>query len=357
VHEFYELYRQHTDMPAGEFARRLNEVEAEIAKRGTYRHSIAELTVGAKLAWRHHTRCIGKLYWRSLAVHDCRHLNSADEIARACADHLRWAANGGKVRPLISVFAPDTPDSRGPRVRNRQLVSYAGYRRGGGSAIGDAASIPLTDLALSLGWSPGTPDRFDLLPLVIQTSDGQQSAHSLANGLAGEVAIHHPTIPGLSRLGLRWYAFPTVSDMALSIGGITYQLAPFSGWYVAPEISARDFTDPHRYALLPEIAAALGLDTRTPHSLWQDRSIVELTTAVLWSYERAGVRIDDHHTASTRFHRYTTAERRQGRDVEAEWAWIIPPISASATAVFHETYQARQRWPNFIRLNPPTSAF
>ena len=156
------------------------------------------------------------------------------------------------------MFAPDTPTRRGPRVRNRQLVAYAGYRQADGSILGDAASIPLTDLVQSLGWSAGTPGRFDLLPLVIEASDGSLSAHPLPRPVAGEVTIEHPTIAGLSELGLQWYAFPTVSDMALSIGGITYPLAPFSGWYIAPEISARDFTDPHRYNLLPRLRLRSG---------------------------------------------------------------------------------------------------
>lgn len=166
------------------------------------------------------------------------------------------------------------------------------------------------------------------------------------------MTIEHPTIAGLAELGLRWYAFPTVSDMALSIGGITYPLAPFSGWYVAPEISARDFTDPHRYNLLPQVAAAIGLDPDAARSLWQDRAMIELTAAVLWSYDRAGVRIDDHHAASHRFHRYTLAERRQGRDVNADRAWLIPPLSGSATPLYHETYTATQRWPDFVRQGP-----
>ena len=83
--------------------------------------------------------------------------------------------------------------------------------------------------------------------------------------------------------------------------------------------------------------------------------MIELTAAVLWSYERAGVRIDDHHTASTRFHRYTLAERRRGRDVNADWAWIVPPLSGSATPLFHESYTATQRWPDFVRLAGPAA--
>ena len=48
------------------------DVIAEIAETGTYTHTTEELTVGARLAWRHNTRCIGKLYWRGLTVRDFR---------------------------------------------------------------------------------------------------------------------------------------------------------------------------------------------------------------------------------------------------------------------------------------------
>jgi nitric-oxide synthase len=350
VREFFELYRENTGMTAEAWRRRLDAVETEIAVRGTYTHTTDEVTVGAKLAWRNHTRCIGKLYWRSLVVRDCRKQTSAAAIRDACFDHLKFAANGGRVRPVISIFAPDEPLRPAARVRNAQLVAYAGHRLPDGSIVGDAARVELTKLANHCGWNPGTPSPFDVLPLVIETPEEGLTAHRLPPELAHEVAIHHPTIPGLSKLGLRWYGFPTVSDMALSVGGVTYPLAPFTGWYLAPEVSARDFSDTYRYNLLPEIAEALGLDTSDRRSLWQDRALIELTTAILSSYDRAGLRIDDHHSASEKFHRYTQSERRKGRDVDADWNWIVPPISGSATPVFHETYRNTEQLPNFIRI-------
>src|SRR4051794_5668350 len=62
VQDFFEQYREHTGMPLEAWMRRLKEVETELERRGTYTHTTEELTVGAKLAWYHHTRCIGKLY-------------------------------------------------------------------------------------------------------------------------------------------------------------------------------------------------------------------------------------------------------------------------------------------------------
>ena len=302
--------------------------------------------MGGKLAWRHNTRCIGKLYWRSLTVADRRGSTTPTEVRDACFEHLRWSANGGQARPLITVFTPDAPGAPAARVRNAQLVSYAGHRADDSSVLGDAANAELTDLARSCGWAPEALGRFDVLPLLIEEADGTVTAHDVPEELTYDVPIEHPTAPGIAGLDLRWYGFPTISDMALSIGGITYPLAPFTGWYVAPEISARDLTDPYRYDLLREIGEALGLDASDP--LWRDRALVEMTAAVLHSYERAGVRIDDHHTATERFHRYTLCERRKGREVEAEWAWLVPPISGSATPVFHESYSSTQLWPNFF---------
>ena len=349
VSGFFEQYREHTKIPRHAWQRRIEAVYAEVEATGTYSHTTDELTIGAKIAWYNHARCVGKLYWRSLAVRDCRHLTSPDQISAACFEHLRVAANGGKIRPLISIFAPDRPGQPAVRTRNAQLVAYAGYRTPDSSVIGDAASVDLTGLAQDCGWSAGRPGAFDLLPLVLETPDGDVTAHPIPPKLACEVPIEHPTLPGLAKLGLRWYGFPTVSDMALTIGGIVYPFAPFTGWYVAPEISARDFTDPHRYNLLPDIAASLGLNTDDARSLWKDRAMIELTAAVLWSFERAGLRIDDHHAATERFHRWTQAEKRRGREIDAEWAWLVPPISASATPVFHESYSSADRLPNFFR--------
>jgi len=352
VRGFFELYREHSGMPELAWRERLAEVAAEIEASGTYAHTSEELTLGAKLAWLNHTRCIGKLYWRSLAVRDCRHVTSPDAVRDACFDHLDWAANDGRVRPLITIFAPDRPGDRAPRIRNAQMVAYAGYRAADGSLIGDGGTTELTELARSCGWSPGTEGPFDLLPLILESADGTLDAYPVPPGLADEVPIEHPTIAGLSELGLKWYGMPTISNMAMSIGGITYPTAPFTGWYMAPELSARDFTDPHRYDMLPAIAEALGLDTSDQRSLWKDRAIVELTTAVLHSYDRAGMRIDDHHAASTRFTNWVAAERRKGREVDVEWAWMISPLAASSTSVFHGTYPAEQRLPNFLRPAP-----
>src|SRR4051794_17934067 len=177
VREFFAQYREYTDLPQEAYEQRLAEVLAEIVATGTYTHTAEELTVGAKLAWYNHTRCIGKLYWRSLTVRDCREVTSPEGIRDECFEHQRVVHNGGRIKPTIPIFAPDAPGKPAARLRNGQIVAYAGYRNADGSVLGDAAAIPVTELAQSCGWDPAAKTPFDVLPLIVETPEGELSAH------------------------------------------------------------------------------------------------------------------------------------------------------------------------------------
>ncbi|MFC4031864.1 nitric oxide synthase oxygenase [Streptomyces polygonati] len=345
--EFLRLFHQE-EPSAGSVVRRLGMVEAQVAATGTYRHTAQELAFGARVAWRNSNRCIGRLYWRSLQVRDLRHVRDAAGIAEECANHLRIATNGGRVRPLISVFAPDTPERPGPLIRSDQLVRYAGHRDPGGGVIGDPRNAVLTDLALRLGWTAGRRTPFDVLPLIVEDGGGPR-VFPLPPDAVLEVPIDHPDRVWSKRWGLRWHAVPAVSDMCLEIGGIRYPAAPFNGWYMGTEIGARNLADTDRYDLLPRVADSLGLDTGTERSLWRDRALVELNRAVLHSFDRAGVTITDHHSESRRFLQHLAREERKGRGVSADWSWIVPPMSGAATPVFHRTYDTTERSPAFVR--------
>jgi nitric-oxide synthase len=78
--------------------------------------------------------------------------------------------------------------------------------------------------------------------------------------------------------------------------------------------------------------------------------LVELNRAVLHSFARAGVRISDHHTESRRFMLHVERERAAGRPVPADWTWIVPPMSASLTPVFHRYYTEADLRPNFYQV-------
>jgi nitric-oxide synthase len=188
-----------------------------------------------------------------------------------------------------------------------------------------------------------------VLPLVISTPDESPQVFELPADAVTEVHLVHPRFPWFGELGLRWYAVPVICDMCLEIGGICYPAAPFNGWYMGTEIGARNLADPGRYNQLPEIAARMGLDTTRDRSLWRDLALVELNLAVLHSFETAGVTITDHHTESRRFLTHLAREERAGRVCPADWTWIVPPISGSATEVFHRYYSDAELRPAYAR--------
>ena len=74
-----------------------------------------ELEYGAKVAWRNSTRCVGRLAWQSLVVRDLRHLNAPEQVFAALVDHIVVSTNGGRIIPLVSVFASGSPEK--PKVR------------------------------------------------------------------------------------------------------------------------------------------------------------------------------------------------------------------------------------------------
>ena len=358
----------HGENDAGPPGSRLRHVRREIEAAGTYRHTQAELEFGARVAWRNSSRCIGRLYWRSLRVRDRRDVTAAADVAAESMVHLREATNGGRIRPMITVFAPDAPDRPGPRILSSQVARYAGYENADGTVTGDPANVSLTRLARELGWPGGRTagaagaageraggageragGRFDLLPLIVQAAGAPVTLHELPGDAVLEVPITHPEFGWFAGLGLRWYAVPVISDMYLDIGGVCYPAAPFNGWYMCTEIGSRDLGDTGRYDQLPVVARHMGLSTASDRTLWKDKAMTELNLAVLHSYSAAGVTISDHHTESVRFLRHLEREQQQGRACPADWTWIVPPAASSATPVFHRYYSDFDQAPNYYR--------
>ncbi|MFE9389388.1 nitric oxide synthase oxygenase [Streptomyces sp. NPDC006784] len=339
----------------GSAARRMADIRAEVDATGTYTHTRAELAFGARVAWRNSNRCIGRLYWRSLRVRDRRATRDAADIAAESVKHLTEAGGGGRIRPTITVFAPDGPDTPGPRFHNEQLIRYAGYRQPDGTVLGDPMNTGLTELALRHGWPGGPGTRFDVLPLVVETPRDGIEVFELPPEAVLEVELSHPRYPWFAALGLRWHAVPVISAMDLEIGGIRYPAAPFNGWYMGTEIGARNFGDTDRYDMLPVVAAKMALDTSSDTSLWRDRAMVELNVAVLHSFARAGVKITDHHTEAKRFLTHVEREEEAGRSCPADWSWIVPPLSGSATLVFHRYYDEGDLRPNYLHRACPVT--
>ena len=313
-----------------------------------------ELTAAGRIAWRNHARCIGRLHWRSLVVRDRRALHEPDAIAESLAEHLALAQGDGTVRSVMTVFAPaERAGEPAPRIWNHQLCAYAGYKGRDGSVLGDPRQVELTELAMALGWQPPSPrGPFDLLPWIIAGRDGRPRLFPLAPGQVREVRLSHPQYPWFETLGLRWYAVPVITDMRFRAAGTDFPAAPFNGWYVGTEIGARDLADVDRYNMLPVIADRLGLDRRSPRSLWQDRALLELNVAVVYSYGVAGVKLVDHHTAAAEFMRFCEREKAAQREVSADWDWIVPPLSPATTPVFHLPMREFPTTPDFHRQPP-----
>ncbi|WSG58219.1 nitric oxide synthase oxygenase [Nocardia sp. NBC_01730] len=322
----------------------------QLEQTGGYLQTAEEILIGAKLAWRNHARCVGRKHWRSLKLLDARRVRSARDLAEVCWQHLQMATNGGAIQSMITVGPPRQPDGREFHIINSQLIRYAGYRNGDGTVIGDAANIRLTEFATELGWrGAGTP--FDILPLLISTPDEPIQWFDIPPELAREVELEHPEFDWFAELGLRWHALPAVSNMNLEVGGMTYPLAPFNGWYLGAEIGARNLSDTNRYNMLPLIAEMMCLDTGSERNLWRDQALVELNRAVLYSFRRAGVYIVDHHTVAKQFCDHVKREEAEGRACPTDWTWINPPISSGLTPTFHRYYDPPDLdiRPNFVR--------
>ncbi|XP_064460172.1 nitric oxide synthase-like protein isoform X2 [Ornithodoros turicata] len=331
--------------------KRWADVEKQVQQRGTYDLTETELVFGAKLAWRNSPRCIGRIQWSKLQIFDARHCYTSRDMYEAICTHLKYSTNKGNIRSAITIFPPRTDGQHDYKVWNSQIIQYAGHKQPDGSIIGDPASVEFTEICKKLGWKPkGT--RFELLPLVLSANGEDPEMFELPDDLVLRVKITHPSCKRIDDMQLEWYAVPAVSSMMLDVGGIEFTAAPFNGWYMVTEIAARDFCDVQRYNLAEEVANRLGLDTRSNTNLWRDRAAIELSLAVMHSYQKANVTIVDHHTASDQFMKHMENENRLRGGCPADWVWIVPPLSGSLTPVFHQEMLYYHLKPNYEYQTP-----
>jgi len=325
---------------------RKSDVEREILATGSYVHTIRELAHGCRMAWRNSSRCIGRLYWKSLKVVDAREINEPSHVFDSLQNHLDLAFNKGEVLSVITIFSPNADF----QLLNHQLIRFAGH----GNGIGDPAEEGFTKTCNNLGWEVAHKTDFDVLPWVLSKSDGTNFMYQPSIQPNIIVDITHPEFPWFNDLGLKWYAVPAISDMILEIGGVVYPVAPFNGWFMGTEIGSRNFGDANRYNKLPEVASRMGLDTSNTDSLWKDKALVELNRAVIHSFRNAGVAIENHHDASEQFMQFLRLEEQHGRESSGDWSWVVPPMSSSASPIFHTELVNKVSGPNFFyRFNIP----
>ena len=282
---------------------------------GTYAHTTAELTFGARVAWRNSSRCIGRLYWRTLQVRDRRHVTDAAQLAGEAFAHLREATNGGRIRPTHHRVRPGHARAARPEDLERaadpvRRLPPAGRRRSSATRATPASPAPL----LGLGWpgGPGTP--FDVLPLVVRSpAAGPRCSTLPERRRARGAARATPTLSVVRRAGAALarrarHLQHVPGDRRRLLPGRALQRLVHGHRDRRPQPGRR-----HRYDLLPVVADRLGLDTATDRSLWRDRRWSSSTAPCCTPSTRAGVTIADHHTESRRFLTHLAREERAGR--------------------------------------------
>ncbi|XP_041051420.1 nitric oxide synthase, brain-like isoform X2 [Carcharodon carcharias] len=318
-------------------SKRLMEVEVEVLRTGSYQLMQNELIFGAKQAWRNAARCVGRIQWSRLQLFDARDCKTVEEMFTYICNHIKYSTNKGNIRSAITIFPQRSDGKKDFRVWNSQFIQYAGFTLADDTVLGDGATVEFTELCLQLGWKPEW-SRFTVLPLVLQANGEDPELFEIPPELILEVPIRHPQYESISNLNLKWYALPAVANMLLEIGGVEFPASPFNGWYTGSEIGVRNFCDSTRYNLLQEVAERMGLDTRKITSLWKDKAAVELTTAVLHSFQLVKVTIVDHHTITESFMKHLENEYRIRNGCPTDWVWIVPPISGSLTPAFHQEF-------------------
>lgn len=330
---------------------RWREVQKSIDATGEYQLTEAELTFGAKAAWRNASRCIGRIQWSKLKVFDCRHVTTTKGMFEVLCNHIKYGTNKGNIRSAITIFPQRTDGFHDYRIWNSQLISYAGYRQSDGSVVGDPINVEFTDVCLKLGWKSKGTD-WDILPLVVSANGEDPQLFEYPADLILEVPFSHPEYEWFAELGLRWYALPAVSSMMFDVGGIQFTAASFSGWYMSTEIGCRNLCDTNRRNVLETVANKMELDTRTTSSLWKDKSLVEVNLAVLHSFQSRNITILDHHTASENFMKHFENESKTRNGCPADWIWIVPPLSGSVTPVYHQEFALYYLRPSFDYQHP-----
>ena len=195
-----------------------------------------------------------------------------------------------------------------------------------------------------LGWK-GNNGKFDVLPIIL-SNDGNPKYYQLPDEIISKVQIKHPSIKAIDDLNLQWFGVPMVSGMLFEVGGLQFPAVPFNGWFVSVEI-LRNLMEPSRFALQKVIADAIGCSTTSNLTLWKDKVALELNTALLHSFNLAGVTLVDQHTVSEQFADHFKNEMAERGGCPADWVWLVPSQSGSLTPLYHQEFLNYHLSPSF----------
>uniref|UniRef100_UPI00398EA18C nitric oxide synthase 1-like n=1 Tax=Pristiophorus japonicus TaxID=55135 RepID=UPI00398EA18C len=349
LNQYYTAMKR-ADTPA--HTQRLAAVATEVERTGSYQLTQNELIFGAKQAWRNAARCVGRIQWSRLQFFDARDCSTVEEMFNHICNHIKYSTNKGNIRSAITIFPQRSEMKSDYRLWNSQFIHYAGFTQEDGTVVGDRSTVEFTEICLQLGWKPER-SRFTVLPLVLQANGDDPELFEIPPELILEVSIRHPQYDWFNKLNLKWYGLPAVANMLLEIGGLEFPAAPFNGWYTGSEIGVRNYCDSSRYDLLEPIAESMGLDTQRISSLWKDKAAMEMTVAVLHSYQLAKVTIVDHHTITESFMKHLENEYRIRGGCPTDWVWIVPPLSGSLSPAFHQEFLNYNLSPAFCYQQEP----
>jgi len=352
--EFYHAVAGELEWSEQKLNDRLLEVRVEILSTGTYNHTSEELEIGARLAWRNSSKCIGRIAWNTLKVRDRRHVTDPEGIYKEVKEHLHIATCGDNIQSVMTVFRPRKQDETwGLRFWSSQFVRYAGYQldplishkdANEDGILGDPANVEFTKyLIKNKLWSPPRKmSAFDLLPLVLKIPGRDKPfVYSLPDQYIQEVSIEHPDYPGIKNLGLKWAAVPAISNFNMNLGGINYNCCPFNGWFVSIEI-VRNLME--RYKIQDRWIEAMELRP-TEKRMIEMRVQHEVQVAVLHSFDKAGFSIVDPCTVGKSFLVHCKRERIAGRECPGQWSWIgglVGPTNVTWHQEMRDFYVAPQ---------------
>eukprot|EP01051_Picozoa_sp_SAG22_P006089 SAG22_NODE_387_length_11302_cov_333.169597_2_plen_760_part_00 len=361
IQQFYDECKG-WDASHPDVSSRFEDIRLQIAAGGDYLQTFEELEFGVRLAWRNAPRCINRIQWKNLQLLDCRMAKTPDEVFECCIDHLRAAYYGGVITSTISVFPQKPPGSRGTRIWNAQLMSFAGYAvdlDGSEKAhlsgpehdiLGDPASLQFTEVCEALGWTPPrNKSPYDLLPIVIECTGYPVAMFELPADIVTIVQITHPRHPELTSVDMRWYHIPALSDFAVDIGGVVYSCAPFNGWYMETEI-CRDLLDVQRYNFTDTIIKALDIDDDSSSFAYDTVQLI-VNQAIMSSFGRLNISIVGHDVCSQGFMKFFRNEMAVRKRCPGDWVWLVPPAGGSMSPVFHQEMLNYQLKP-FYCLQP-----
>lgn len=71
------------------------------------------------------------------------------------------------------------------------------------------------------------------------------------------------------------------------------------------------------------IAKTFGFDTNSSLQFWKDETLLELNKAIMYSFNKAGVTIVDHHSAAESFAKHFENEIKLRGGTPADWVGFL----------------------------------